>query len=37
MLDKLIVNKFNCRKCNKTVKANGIESVVEEEPTNPNT
>ena len=33
MLDKLIVNKFNCRKCNKTVKVNGIEDIIRFEKT----
>ncbi len=33
MLDKLIVNKFNCRKCNKTVKVNGVEDIIRFEKT----
>lgn len=33
MLDKLVVNKFNCRKCNKTVKVNGIEDIIRFEKT----
>lgn len=33
MLDKLVVNKFNCRKCNKTVKVNGFEDIIRFEKT----
>ena len=33
MLDKLVVNKFNCRKCNKTVKVNGVEDNIRFEKT----
>ena len=28
MLDKLVVNRFNCRDCGKTVKVNGVEDII---------
>jgi hypothetical protein len=28
MLNELVVNKFNCRDCGKTVKVNGVEDII---------
>ena len=28
MLSELVVNKFNCRDCGKTVKVNGVEDII---------
>ena len=33
MLEGLVANKFNCRKCNKTVKVTGIEDIIRFEKT----